>query len=236
MGAGISSNTGNCVETILENRKIALDGQNRVFLNGEEYELPLRKAQSGVLSSNRGEKVKARTLTLEGECDSKISWYFPGKDPAELYLLKEQRTGDWKHQGDFSGEVTASFFTALFRHGKNPEGAEYAYLILPGMDSKQAVEFAKNPTIEVLQNDERAAAVLDKENSIIAVNFWQPGTVAGMECDTPASVVLLKSKDRVAVAVADPTQRNRKIRLILPFEVRSVKKARCQCASDQSGA
>lgn len=224
LGAGICSDTGNRVETILESRKIALDGHNKVFLNGKQLDLPLDTAQSGMPSPNRGTAAKARTLTLEGENDSRISWYFPEKE-AELHLLKEQRTGNWEHQGDFSGKATASFFTALFDHGQNPKGASYAYLILPGVDSEQVTEFAQDPAIEVLQNDEKAAAALDKENGVIAVNFWQEGTAAGMECDTPASVVLQRDKDRVTVAVADPTQRNRKIRIVLPFAVQAVEQA-----------
>lgn len=219
LGSGIISNTGNRVETILENRKIALDAHNKVFLNGEECVLPLDKAESGMPSPNRGMQVKARTLTLEGENDSRISWYFPGKEPAELHLLKERRIGQWEHQGDYTGEAEASFFTALFDHGTNPKDAGYAYLILPGADQEAAETFAANPTIEVLQNDEKAAAAVDRENGVTAVNFWQPGEVAEIKCDTPASVLLRREEGKVTLAVADPCQRQRKIRIVLPFEV-----------------
>ena len=222
LGSGITSATGNRVETIAGNRKIALDGHNRLAADGSELNLPLETAHSGEPSPNRGTPIRARTITLEGEAGSRIGWYFPGEQIPEIRVLKEKRTGEWKHQGVYDGLATATFAEILFDHGENPKNAKYAYVMIPGADNAAMAAYAADPTLEILQNDPAAAAVRDRLSDTIAVNFWEPGTAAGITANAGASVLLRQENDTVKLSVSDPTQKADCIRLTLPFAVRAV--------------
>lgn len=215
LGAGITSTTGNGVESIVDNRKIGLDGENRLAVNGQEVELELNTAVSGEASPNMGTKVKADYITLAGENGSKIGYYFPGS--AEVNLLKEQRTGKWSDQGTGSGEATATFATIFFDHGTKPTNESYAYILMPGADDGDMAAYAADPTIEILQNDAGAAAVHDSVSNTTAVNFWNAGGVGGIASDSPASVVLREQDGKLTLAVADPTQQKDQITITLPY-------------------
>ncbi len=215
LGAGITSTTGNGVETIVDNRKIGLKGENRLAVNGQEVELELHTAVSGEASPNMGTQVQASYITLAGEKGSRIGYYFPGS--AQVNLLKEKRTGQWSDQGTSSGEATATFATIFFDHGTKPKNESYAYILMPGADDGDMAAYAADPTIEILQNNEEAAAVHDNVSRTTAVNFWNAGGVGGIASDSPASVVLREQDGKLTLAVADPTQQKDQITIALPY-------------------
>lgn len=219
LGAGITSATGNEVETIVENRKIALDGSNRLAVNGEDAGIRLEKSKD-VISTNKGTPVTAEYITLAGENGSKIGYYFPGT--AQVNLLKEKRISDWSRQGAASGEVTASFATILFDHGKNPTNAGYSYILMPGADDAAMAAYAAAPSIEILQNDENVAAARDNESGYTAVNFWKAGSMDKIISDAPASVLFKDEAGVVELAVADPTMQRTQVNITLPYEAGEV--------------
>lgn len=211
--AGIQSKTGNRVETIVGNRKIHAENAD-LFADGEKLELPLEYACSGQASPNYGQQVCAKTLTLQDESGSVISWVFPKK--REVRVLKEKRTGNWNHQGTGTGTVQAVFMTILFDHGINPENEAGEYFLLPGVDAKGAKAFAENQDIQILQNDAHAAVVRQEKNWITAINFWQAGTAEGISVNEPVCVLLKKQGKKLTIAAADPTQKGKQLRITLP--------------------
>lgn len=219
LGAGITSTTGNEVETIVENRKIALDGSNRLAVNGKDAGIELTESKD-VISTSKGTPVTAEYITLAGECGSKIGYYFPGT--AQVNLLKEKRISDWNRQGAASGEVTATFATILFDHGKNPTNAGYAYILMPGADDAAMADYAAAPSIKILQNDENVAAAHDSKSGFTAVNFWNAGSMDKIISDAPASVLFKEEAGVVELAVADPTMQRKEINITLPYEAGEV--------------
>lgn len=216
VGSGITSYTGNNVETIIDNRKLKADGSNEVLINGEEKAI----RDDGAESVSKGTKIAdASWLYLEGNAKgSDIGYYFPGK--ADIMALKEKRTGNWSAQGTTVGEETNQFATFWFEHGKKPAGADYSYVILPGKDAAGTESYAENPDIEVLECSEDAHAVREKSLGMTAVNFWnnKAKTAAGITSNKAASVTMLVSGKEVTVGVADPTQENKgTIEISLPY-------------------
>lgn len=211
--AGIRSRTGNRVETIVGNRKVSSENVE-LFADGKKLELPLEHAHSGQASPNCGQLISTKALTLRDESGSVISWVFPKK--REVRILKEERTGDWSHQGTSNGIVQAIFVTILFDHGVNPEEESGVYFLLPGADETQAEAFAENQEIQILKNDEQASAVYQAKSGFTGINFWEGGTVAGISVNEPASVLLQKQGNQLTIAASDPTQRGKQLRIGLP--------------------
>ena len=206
VGSGITSSTGNYVETVIENRKLKEDGSNQVLIDGEERSI----RDDGAESAGKGTKIPAASwLYLEGNTDhSDIGYYFPGK--ADIMALKEKRTGNWNTQGTTEGEETNQFATFWFEHGKKPTDADYSYVILPGKDAQETENYAANPDIEVLECSGDAHAVRENSLGLTAVNFWNSKgkTVEGITSNKAASVTMQVSDGLVSVGVSDPTQEN----------------------------
>lgn len=206
VGSGITSSTGNYVETVIENRKLKEDGSNQVLIDGEERSI----RDDGAESAGKGTKIpEASWIYLEGNTDhSDIGYYFPGK--ADIMALKEKRTGNWNTQGTTEGEETNQFAAFWFEHGKKPTDADYSYVILPGKDAQETGNYAANPDIEVLECSGDAHAVRENSLGLTAVNFWNSKgkTVEGITSSKAASVTMQVSDGLVSVGVSDPTQEN----------------------------
>lgn len=206
VGSGITSSTGNYVETVIDNRKIKADGSNQVLIDGIEKSI----RDDGAESAEKGTKIPdASWLYLEGNTEnSDIGYYFPGK--ADIMALKEKRTGNWSAQGTTEGEETNQFATFWFEHGRKPSGADYSYVILPGKDASGTESYAADPDIEVLECSEDAHAVRENSLGMTGVNFWNSKgkAVAGITSNKPASVTMQVSDGMVTAGVADPTQEN----------------------------
>lgn len=206
VGSGITSTTGNTIETIVDNRKIKADTSNTITVDG---------VSTNALAPTSFQNPK--WMHLAGNVDGDDLGYFFPKDAA-LQVLKEKRTGDWLSMGTTSGEETNSFATFWFDHGAKPVNADYAYVVLPGKTADQTEEYAKNPDIEILANTPSVHAVHKLSAGVTAVNFWTAdGEAAGITANQPASVTMRRSDGIVEIAVADPTQQGKTIEVAVPF-------------------
>lgn len=206
LGSGITSTTGNYVETVVDNRKIRKDGSNKVIIDGNQFDI----RDDGPENVLKGTMAAGTSwIYLEGNTEnSDIGYYFPEK--ADIMALKEQRTGNWNMQGTTEGEETNQFATFWLEHGKKPTDAAYSYVLLPGKDAVSTGSYAQNPDIEILENSTGAHAVRENKLGITAVNFWgdEPKTTVGITSDCAASVIVQVTGDEVEIGVADPTQAN----------------------------
>ncbi|MDR0925870.1 MAG: DNRLRE domain-containing protein, partial [Hungatella sp.] len=217
LGSGITSSTGNYVETIIDNRKLKKDGSNEVLINGEAKDI----RDDGEEGALKGTKIaNASWIHLEGNtAGSDIGYYFPGK--ADVMALKEKRTGNWNAQGTTEGEETNLFATFWLEHGKRPSNADYSYVILPGKTAEETAQYCENSDIEVLECSEDAHGVREKNLGITAVNFWNNKikTVAGITSNKAASITMEINGDEATLGVSDPTQENNgTIEISLPYK------------------
>lgn len=97
------------------------------------------------------------------------------------------------------------YSTFYFDHGTAPANATYTYVLLPGMDLEQTAAYADTPKIQILANSPAAQAVLQKEQNVLGINFWEAAKVSGVAADGPASVLLQQVYDTLYVSVCDPT-------------------------------
>ena len=224
VGSGITSTTGNYVETIIDNRKLHKDGSNQVLINGEEKDI----RDDGEEGAAKGTKITgASWIHLEGNTSgSDIGYYFPGK--ADVMALKEMRTGNWNAQGTTAGEETNQFATFWLEHGKKPSNEDYSYVILPGKTAEETAQYGEAPDIEVLECSQDAHAVREKNLGITAVNFWnnKAVTAAGITSNKAASITMQINGDEVSLGVSDPTQENNgTIEISLPYTGGDVKES-----------
>ena len=59
-----------------------------------------------------------------------------------------------------------------YNHGKNPKNESYSYVILPNADEKATQQYASNPQISILANDEFVQAVEHKGLNMKGYMFY----------------------------------------------------------------
>ncbi|MFJ7625073.1 polysaccharide lyase 8 family protein [Streptomyces sp. NPDC097595] len=211
LGAGITSNDGRPVETVIENRNLGADGRNRLLVDG----IPVRNGASS----------HARWAHIDG-----VGGYVL-PDGAVLRTLREERTGTWRaidtgaDTGGSTDPVTRRYLTLWLDHGASPTGAGYAYVLLPGASAAATAAWSASRPVRVLANDATAQAVEDRRTGLIAVHFWAAGTAGGITASGPATVLVRRRGGRVSVAVADPGRTGASVTVGLPFAVRKAAEA-----------
>lgn len=202
LGTDISSEDARTVESIVENRKLQGDGNTRISVNGKALSLEWGNQQVQELRS---------VHVVGSSAHSDMGFYFP--QASSVHVLREQRTGKWSDINGLQGSnkpLTRPYFTLWFDHGKAPQQAEYAYVLLPNFSAQNLAAYVAKPDIQILQNTPQVQAVIEKNLGILAANFWedQVATVDYLSSAQKAAV-LVQIKDRqMHISVADPTQEN----------------------------
>ncbi|HEY1176009.1 MAG TPA: polysaccharide lyase 8 family protein, partial [Phytomonospora sp.] len=212
LGAGITSTDGRAIETIVDNRNLHEAGTHRLTVDG--------RRQPG---------DQGWSATFDGVSHAHLAgvggYVFPGG--ADLRALREERTGSWRDindgadTGGSTDPVTRRYVTLWFDHGANPNGADYAYILLPGADADETRRHALTRPIRVLANTAAVQAVSTRDG-LLAANFWQGATVGDLASDGPASLLVRRSRGRLEVAVSDPSRTAATVTLDLPWAVSSV--------------
>jgi len=223
LGTGINDSESNFItETTVENRKLNEDASNQITLNGNKLELqtvPVNVAEivnseglGGGTGSMEGSAVNnAKWIHVEGNVTGDaVGYYFP-KESGQLKARKVASTGNWGNINlARSTDVVKNYFELWFDHGKNPQNAEYSYVMLPGKTVDQMKEYEKNPTVEILANTTDVQAVRYKSKNVIGANFWQDkiASVSGITCNKKASIIVKQTGDTLEIGVSDPTMKN----------------------------
>lgn len=157
-----------------------------------------------------------------------VAYVFP--KPSQVNVSTATQTGSWYKINNSFGkaEVSGSVFKAWIDHGKQPEGADYAYIVLPGLKDAAALKKYNSP-IEIVRNDKNVQAVFHKKLNLTQVVFYTAGTatVNGLEItvDKP-SVLMVKSLKGAEkeVLVADPLQKETALKVSLKNAKNGVQK------------
>ncbi|GAA0086796.1 polysaccharide lyase 8 family protein [Clostridium sp. CTA-7] len=202
LGSGITNPEDFSTETIIENRKIRKDGSNKFIVDGAEKVRALGDKDSA---------NEAKWAYLEGNVEgANIGYYFP--NGANINLLRENREGNWfdinasKPAGNKI--ITNNYLTMYIDHGKNIKDQSYSYVLLPNKSSQQVAEYANNPNIEIVRNDEIAHGVKHTTLNMEGANFWVDGknTSGSITSLGKASVMIKKNVDNtLTISVSDPT-------------------------------
>lgn len=189
LGSGITSPSGNPIETTVEQKRLLPGGTNAIVLDGKAATDGKHSAQWLHMAGNNG-------------TGSDVGYFFPAA--TSVNLLREHRTGTWNTvKTNPNNQKGNDFATVWIGHGSCPQNADYAYVILPGASPEQTTAYADAPEISILENSQNAHAV-QHSNGLLGVNFWNTTEYecAGIRSNTQASVLV--SADEIAIC--DPTQ------------------------------
>jgi hyaluronate lyase len=210
LGAGITAADDRAIWTTVEHRNRHIDGDRRFTVDGVA---PQADTDVG--------------MRLDGAAWAHLpavaGYVFPAGS-AGLRAKRETRTGAWNdiEQGPTTGggdtEIhTRRYATLWFDHGVSPVDAAYAYVLLPTASEAATAAWAADPPVAVLANTAAVQAVEDAGSGLLAAHFWEAGEAGGLVCDGPASVLVRRDGDAIAVAVADPGRTATTVTIELPY-------------------
>jgi len=211
LGAGITNQDNKNVFTTIEQRKLSLENSNTFSVDG--------KIIPGDFDSIDRPNVKWAHLSgnVKG---ADIGYYFP--DGIQLSMKRMPQSGRWSEirTGTDSTLHTRNYLTLWKAHGnhnRDGNGAEnkYAYLVLPGYSADQVKQYARSPSIQILENTATIQAVKDMKLGLTAANFWKDtGSSVVLDqkvyltCDKKAAVMVLENGSDISVSLSDPTMLN----------------------------
>ncbi|MFF4601296.1 polysaccharide lyase 8 family protein [Streptomyces sp. NPDC001339] len=186
LGAGITARDGVPAETVVDNRCLGEYGTPALTVDGVR--------QPGTLGLTTCFPC-ARWAHLAGHG----GWVFPGcPGGAALKVRREARTGSWHDINSSSSpeEFTRRYLTLWHDHGTDPDGARYAYLLMPGATAGALAERAADRHwLTVLANDAGRQAIAVHPLGVTAANFWRAGRAGELCSSGPASVLVRERQD-----------------------------------------
>lgn len=209
LGTGITSNSGEPVETVVESKMINENGDNDLIIDGQlmPSDLGWTQTYSGI-----------NNIFIENNSSNKgTGYYFPTDQ--NLTALRETREGAWDDINQYialnvgidTKEVFArNYLTLVLDHGTDPQGEDYEYVLLPSKTSDEVMEYSNSPDIEVIANNDDVQAVRENNLNIISANFWNDteATADIITSQDQASVMVKEDENGYEISVSDPTQLN----------------------------
>ncbi|MBO5945972.1 MAG: hypothetical protein J6Q69_05135, partial [Clostridia bacterium] len=110
-----------------------------------------------------------------------------------------------------------TFFEVGIDHGKNPENASYAYAIIPYTDCKSLAAYRDEPEVKIISNTPECQAAEKPSLGLKSYVFYGAGECDGVKVSGPAIVSILEKNGETVVSLSDMTQKQRSVRLALPF-------------------
>ncbi|MGR6922083.1 polysaccharide lyase 8 family protein [[Actinomadura] parvosata] len=200
LGAGITCADGAPVETVVDNRNLGARGEAAVRVNGERWNT--RGKAAGWAGAARERRAGVAWMHVPGHA----GYVFPS--PTDVHLLLEARTGSWRdvNAGGSPDPITRRYLTMWLDHGRDPVGAAYAYVLMPGATAQAThARAAARGRLRILANDRDAQAIRVPELGLTAANLWAPARVGPITASAPASVLIRERADGTAqLCVSDP--------------------------------
>lgn len=221
VGSDITSSLADSsVETIVENRKINPDKSNMLQVNGVEQKSKMADEFNGIHHDTEWIHLAGK------ESGSDVGYYFPGK--ADITGVREVRAGSWDLVNTYVKFMdtdirTNTFVTFWFDHGITPDGAKYAYVILPGKSAEETKAYNDAPDVEILRIDEKIHAVRESKLCVTGINFFEAGEFGMFRTKQAESVMYKENEDgTIEISFADLTQASNELKLETYLEVSEV--------------
>ena len=217
LGAGITSTSGGEVDTTVENRKLGKTGATTFNIADTAYSL--------AAPTTWANPVTVSTSTSPTWCvlDGVAGYYFP-EGASNLQAQFVAGSGAWTtiNPTDSDSAIYTDYYLQIVsKHGVNPTGAKYAYVILPNRTVSRVKAYAANPDVAILSNTEPTSttagiqAVKSQTLGVVAANIWAKtvgpdngGTIDSISVSKQCSVIVKETYNTLSVGVADPTQSN----------------------------
>ena len=217
LGAGITCNSSGQVDTTVENRKLGNTAATAFNIADTAYSLSANATWANPVTVTTG--TGPTWCALEGVG----GYYFPS-GASNLQAQFTSDSGSWQTINPTDSDATTYtnyYLKLMFKHGANPTGAKYAYVILPNRAASSVKAYASNPDVTILSNTEPTStspgiqAVKSNLLGVLAANFWAKtsgpdagGTVDFITVSKQSSVIVKETNNSISVGLADPTQSN----------------------------
>lgn len=197
LGAGIKSTQRENITTTV----------NQSWLTGDVY-----TSENAVVNTSSPNSVTSLSAPQWVLHDS-IGYFFPAG--GNVVASNQQQSGSWNkiNQGQSSATITGDVFKLWLNHGANPTGAKYAYVIVPGITTADAMQHYPVSNLKIVVNSDSVQAVRNLQQNMMQIVFHKAGSVTDdsvtISVDKPC-VVLLKNLNTSQVIghIADPAQTN----------------------------
>ena len=217
LGAGITCTSGGEVDTTVENRKLGKTGTTTFNIADTAYSLAAPTTWANPVT------VSAGTSPTWCALDGVAGYYFP-EGASNLQAQFVSGSGAWttiNPTDSDSATYTDYYLQIVSKHGVNPTGAKYSYVILPNRTVSSVKAYAANPDVTILSNTEPTSttagiqAVKSQTLGVVAANIWAKtvgpdngGTIDSISVSKQCSVIVKETYNTLSVGVADPTQSN----------------------------
>ncbi|MEV7606486.1 polysaccharide lyase beta-sandwich domain-containing protein [Paenarthrobacter sp. NPDC089322] len=138
----------------------------------------------------------------------------------ELEIVR--RTGSWydinsgADTGGSKDPVSRDYVTITHRHGKDPAGSGYAYMVLPAANHDATFYQSAYPDVKVRANSPEVQMLEVSKDKLVLANFFAAGSGAGYAASGPCAIAAHQVGGRLSVSVADPSRTQGSVRLTLP--------------------
>lgn len=131
--------------------------------------------------------------------------------PAEVQLAADRREGSWweiNHEAS-KEPVAVDLFCLWIEHGRRPQRAAYAYVVVPGKQPEDMPALAARPPLQVLRNEAECQAVAHPGLGVAAAAFYEPGSISppglpALSVDTPCLALWQRTAAGLSVSLCNP--------------------------------
>ena len=192
LGAGISATGPDHIRTSV----------NQCLLNGA-----VRDAGGAVIAP--GAALPGRTAWLHHDG---IGYVFPDAG-AKVVINHGPASGNWKRINAYqsAAAVSEDTFTLGIDHGIAPNGARYAYTVMPGADEQATANEAQDPDAVVLSHTADILAVRHRKLGVTGAAFFAAGTLKvtpalSLTPSRPCILLIKEAPDVFIISAADPAR------------------------------
>ncbi len=204
LGSGISSTSESEVQTTV----------NQCLASTDE---PLYAYDKQILSLSLGQEKSAG---IDWAVHDNIGYLFP--EGGTIFISHKNQSGNWyaiNNSVNRKENIQKKVFTIGFEHGKHPQNATYAYIVVPGKGTASEMQaYQKADNVRILSNTKQIQAVCNRSLNLYQAIFYQPGELADgnfkVKTDKPCALMVKKiSGGKPVLHVADPGQTGQSIRI-----------------------
>jgi hypothetical protein len=107
--------------------------------------------------------------------------------------------------------VTLPVFSAWVDHGKGPQNATYAYVVVPNITPDALGQYATSLPLKVLANTANVQAVQNAATGVTQIAFYAAGSIEiapgfTVKVDKPVNLIVKQTGSTLSITAADPRQ------------------------------
>ena len=133
---------------------------------------------------------------------------------ATVHLKNTTQSGNWHLISDSASTTTVScsVFQLGLDHGTSPTNANYAYIVLPGVDETGVTAFRAQNPITILSNTTAIQAARHSGLKLSGIAFFSAGSIAinsslTVTVSIPALLMIRETDTGLEISLSDPTQK-----------------------------